>query len=342
MAVLVWLARQSHAVLRRLGVRRKNSHRQLTRKFAGALNKYVCGMEMVSTGTAWSFEHLISMTSSLTDNVLKTMYGNLVLIPDSDRSELQWALLKVERRLMALRTSSVIPAAVIFQNKMHGSIQSIDAFVADWESLPVRLADASIIGSSTTTLGEWINNPSLHQNVSLLMRGATRTGKSELSKLVAMLVAAQYNKDGYAHILFLTTIEAAKECKDFMAEGVPIIFDDIDPSDTAQLVHSSLGMWKALLQGSNPFTTRARNQDINWCKRQPKIITTNAPDVDAWLGKMGITSDRSHVAAIEMRLADCEIPGSMWANPVQQNPEVSLLERQQSAADAKSSICRML
>ena len=174
------------------------------------------------------------------------------------------------------------------------------------------------------------------------MRGATRTGKSELSKLVAMLVAAQYNKDSYAHILFLTTIEAANECKDFMAEGVPIIFDDIDPSDTAQLVHSSLGMWKALLQGSNPFTTRARNQDINWCKRQPKIITTNAPDVDAWLGKMGITSDRSHVAAIEMRLADCEIPGSMWANPVQQNPEVSLLERQQSAADAKSSICRML
>jgi hypothetical protein len=307
--------------------------------FSSCLVKFVSGMEMVTTGMPYTFEHLVNLTNNFNQKQLMSLFANIALTRDDDRHELHWSFLKVERRLMAHRNLAKVPDAVIFHNKMQGLLQPLDAFV-DWASLPVSLKDASLTGSSTTTLGEWVDNPVLHQNVALLMRGATRCGKSELSKVIAMLVALQYDTN-FAHILFLTTIEGAKECTDFMAPGVPIIFDDIDPSDTAQLVHSSLGMWKALLQGSNPFTTRARNQDINWCRRQPKLITTNAPDVDSWLGKMGITSDRSHVAAIEMRLADCEIPGSMWANPVQSNPEVSLVDRQQSLADAKSSFCRM-
>jgi hypothetical protein len=309
--------------------------------FSSCIGKFVCGMEMETTGITYSYEHLLNITKELKDTDMMRLFANIALTAEDDRTELHWSLLKVERRIMAHRSLAKTPDAVIFQNKIHGIIQSVDAFVPGWQSLPVSLADASIIGASATTLGEWMGNPTLHQNVSLLMRGATRCGKSELSKLIAMIVAMQYSNTGNAHILFLTTIEAAKDCKDYMAPGVPIILDDIDPSDTSQLVHTSLGMWKAILQGTNPFTTRARNQDINWCRRQPKIITTNAPDVDSWLGKMGITSDRSHVAAIEMRLADCEIPGSLWANPMQPNPEVALIGRKQSVADAFSSFCRM-
>ena len=132
---------------------------------------------------------------------------------------------------------------------------------------------------------------------------------------MAMMLAMRYQPGGHAHFLFVTTIEP-KECKEFLAPGVPVVFDDVDPSDSSQLVHTSIGMWKAILQGSNPFSPRARNEDIQWAKRMPKIITSNATTVDAWLGKLGIAHDRSHVEAIEMRLADCEVPGTLWARPL--------------------------
>jgi len=304
--------------------------------FSGAVSRFVCGMELVAAGMTYTFEHLLESTRCFNDQELMHLFANIALTNKDDRSDLHWSLIKVEKRLTAVRGLAKVPEAIVFQSSMRGKVQPSNAFVSDWASLPVCLSDRSLIGSNNTTLGEWLDNPKLHQNVALLMRGCTRSGKTELSKLLAMLLAIKYQSHGNAHFMFLTTIESAKECKEFMAPGVPIIFDDIDPSDTAQLVHTSVGMWKALLQGANPFTTRARNQDINWCSRQPKIITSNATTVDAWLGKMGITQDRSHVEAIEMRLADCQVPGSLFSNNLLGNDN-SLLVPRMSSSEALSA-----
>jgi len=126
-----------------------------------------------------------------------------------------------------------------------------------------------------------------------------------------------------------------------MAPGVPVVFDDVDPSDSSQLVHTSIGMWKAILQGANPFSIRARNEDIEWARRQPKIITSNAATVDAWLFKMGITNDCSHVEAIEMRLADCEVPATLWANPLTSQGGAGLIDECMSHDEVVSAFCRM-
>lgn len=309
--------------------------------FAAPLRQYVCGMEMVAAGITYTFDYLLNMTSAFSDKDLSRLFANIVLTAKDDRNELHLALLKVESRIMAYRARAQLPGHIVFQNNMQGVVQPLSAFIAEWASLPVRLADASIIGTSSTTLGHWMQEPKLHQNLTLLMRGKTRSGKSEFSKVLAMMLAMRYHPDGHALFLFLTTIEAAKECKEYMQPGVPVIFDDIDPSDKEQLVHTSLAMWKALLQGANPFTTRARNEDINWSRRQPKLITSNAKDVDAWLGKMGISSDRSHVEAIEMRLADLEIPGSLFLDPVSSQSADALIGQLKSHDDVLKSFNSM-
>jgi len=322
------------------GVSVANGILGMIRKFGGCVQKFVCGMELAAHGMTYSFEHLINLTTAFNDRQISCLFANITLTAEDNRNEMHWSLLKVEKRIMAYRATAKIPENIIFQNNLRGMVQPRSQFIADWESLPVHVADKSLIGTSSSTLGEWIMKPILHQNVALILRGPTRSGKSELSKVIAMMLAMKYQNDGMAHFVFISTIEP-KDCKDYLEPGVPVVIDDVDPSDTAQLVHSSIGMWKALLQSSNPVSTRARNADISWARRQPKIITSNATSLDAWIGKIGLSSDRSHVEAVEMRIADWEVPGSLWANPVNSQSHDCLLNERRSHAEVVAAFDSM-
>ena len=322
------------------GVSHTNATLGMIRKFAGCISKFVCGMELVSEGMTYSFEHLINITAGFNDKQIACLFANVALTYEDDRTEMHWSLMKVEKRIMAYRATAKIPDNIIFQNNLRGMVQPRSQFIPDWELLPVYVADKSLIGTSTTTLGEWITKPILHQNVALIIRGPTRCGKSELSKVIAMMLAIKYQSDGMAHFVFISTIEP-KDCKDYLEPGVPVVIDDVDPSDSAQLVHSSIGVWKALLQSSNPVSTRARNADISWARRQPKIITSNATSLDAWIGKIGLSADRSHVEALEMRLADCQVSGSLWVNSVNSHSQESLLDERRSHAEVVAAFDSM-
>ena len=93
-----------------------------------------------------------------------------------------------------------------------------------------------------------------------------------------------------------------------MLPGVPVLLDDIGSGDTneSQLIYSSVGMWKAILQVANPSQSRARNDDIMWAPRQTKVVTTNCPNLNNWIATMFRNIDDNRKEAIVMRIAEVE------------------------------------
>ena len=70
-----------------------------------------------------------------------------------------------------------------------------------------------------------------------------------------------------------------------MLPGVPVLLDDIGGDDNDhQLIYSSISMWKAILQVKDATQDRARNNDLMWAARQPKVMTTNCDNLDDWIG----------------------------------------------------------
>ena len=173
-----------------------------------------------------------------------------------------------------------------------------------------RLGNATNVVSMET----FFQYPELHQELSLIIPGERRKGKTEYAKFRALELAWMYVPDD-PYFIFATTLDSMKSVQAFMKPGVPVVLDDVGGDDEkGQLIYSSVGIWKQILQLDNPAATRSRNYDTHWAPRQPKILTTNCKGLHGWLNKMFPRADLEHVDAIRMRFAEAEmVTESLWA-----------------------------
>ena len=83
------------------------------------------------------------------------------------------------------------------------------------------------------------------------------------------------------------TLDRLRKNQSIMLPGVPVLFDDVGgDEDDVQMLYSSISMWKSVLQIKDATQNRARNGDLMWAARQPKVLTTNCNNLDIWIRTM--------------------------------------------------------
>jgi hypothetical protein len=274
----------------------------------------------------WTADLLVDSLQSLTDELFTKACLDARLKPKDDRSQLELCLAdaSVESRLKELRRhTGTATSNVIFAETARslGLVQSASVFVDSWRSLPVVVHDVSLLKpymprvgtcGNAVALETFLKYPELHQEVSLIMLGGSRLGKTELAKFLCLCMAVMYSPDS-AYFIFAQTIDTIRENQSLMKPGVPVLLDDIDPDNRSQIIYSDLSMWKSILQVSNPSQNRARNVDLKWAARQPKVLTSNADSVDEWISKIDARGLPAHKLAVKMRVAELRVSELLYA-----------------------------
>ena len=101
-------------------------------------------------------------------------------------------------------------------------------------------------------------------------------------------------------------------------------------------------MWKAILQVKDATQNRARNDDLMWAPRQPKVMTSNCDNLDDWIGVMFRSAKPAHKEAIRLRIAEVQpIENSLYVSGTAPSGSSSFLPSQMSteaAGDALASL----
>ena len=156
------------------------------------------------------------------------------------------------------------------------------------------------------TLETFLKFPELHQNVTLFMPGESRTGKTELAKFICLQLAVKYQNED-PRFLMTNTLDSLRINQALMLPGVPVLLDDIGGDDNDhQLIYSSISMWKAILQVKDATQNRARNDDLMWASRQPKVMTSNCMSLEDWIGIMFLRAKPSDKATSVLRTAEVQ------------------------------------
>ena len=228
------------------------------------------------------------------------------------------------RKLGSKKARNVIFASTM---KLTGAVQPPRAFKSNWKDLPVTVHDESLLtplmprlasSSNRVTLGTFLGFPELHQNVTLMISGLARKGKSELAKYCCMELAFMYqSSDTDPRFIQVTTIDALRSSQHYMEPGVPVLLDDIGGDDeiNGQIIYSTVSIWKSILQCKDAVQNRGRNDDIQWAARQPKMLTTNCKGLKDWIETMFPRTKKEHTDAIYMRVAETDyITESLFAH----------------------------
>ena len=135
------------------------------------------------------------------------------------------------------------------------------------------------------------------------------------------------------HFLMTNTLDSLRTNQALMLPGVPVLMDDIGGDDNdQQLIYSSISMWKAILQVKDATQNRARNDDLMWASRQPKVMTSNCVNLEDWIGVMFPRAKPAHKAAIVLRVAEMTtITESLYLNSSAPSGSASYLENTMSA-----------
>jgi len=223
----------------------------------------------------------------------------------------------IESRVKILRKiSNYSSTNVIYANRIKetGQVQKITAFKSTWNKLLVTIHDRSLLtpfmprrDGNKVTLQTFLDYKELHQNVTLFIPGNSRTGKTELAKVICLVLAMKYQKEDPLFIM-ANTLDSLRGNQSLMLPGVPVLLDDIggDGGEDQQLIYSSTSIWKAILQIRDATQCRARNDDIMWASRQPKVLTTNCTNIEEWIGVMLPRAKGNHKDAIILRTAEME------------------------------------
>ena len=123
-----------------------------------------------------------------------------------------------------------------------------------------------------------------------------------------------------------------------------MLLDDIGgDSDEDQLIYSSVSMWKAILQVKDATQNRARNDDLMWAARQPKVLTTNCDDLPDWIRTMFPRAKANHKQVIVLRVPEVEsIQESLYANASAPSGLQTYLAPEMSAQDAREAVVGLL
>jgi len=336
----------------------KNAQKDLTTHFQQQPGKHITNMHLgkaseVEEYTAKTLLHAVKdMTSeAFTKFVLD---ARLKMESGEELSELERLLCneKIESRVKELRKlSSKVVTNVVYASKVKetGQVQPEKVFKSTWKKLLVTIHDRSLLTplipqeGNKVTLETFLNFPELHQNVTLFIPGDSRTGKTELAKYICLLLAVKYQNED-PRFLMTNTLDSLRTNQALMLPGVPVLLDDIGGDDNdQQLIYSSISMWKAILQVKDATQSRARNDDLMWAARQPKVMTSNCLSLEDWIGVMFPRAKLSHKQAIVLRTAEVQtITGTLYSNSSAPSGSVSFLSSQMSSEAAIESIASLL
>ena len=265
---------------------------------------------------------------------------------------------RVESRVKELRklTGRVINN-VVYASQAKEQVQAAKVFKDTWKKLKVTIHDTQLLtpciprcsiseGSNQITLENFLTCKELNQSVSLFLPGRSRTGKTELAKLLCLHLACTYQQDAAEDVKFImvNTLDSLRNCQACMLPGVPVLLDDIGgDSNETQLIYSSVGLWKAVLQVPNASQNRARNDDICWAPKQPNIVTTNCEDLNDRISTMFSGSQEHHTEAIRMCVAEVEtINSPLYVNSCMPSGSQNFMEPRYDSKQVSEMLSRLL
>jgi len=306
--------------------------------FSGVLGVFASSMQFERHDHEWSFASIKALLKGHSINSIREAIAECKLTPKDKQTSLQESVLKVQKELLVPDTAEIIPKCVIFLKDAKQHVQSEAVFVPNWMGLPLNVQDKSIM-ENLACLGDYINNPNIHQNCTLLIHGKSRKGKTEFAKMMAMTMALTYKGRAEARIIVVNTLDLLRSIPMHLESGIPILVDDCDPCNHAALIYSDVAIWKAFLQCKDVATIRGRFSDIIVAPRQPKIITSNAETVDEWIGSLSIHG--SHRDSLKMRIVSISVSDSLYSGPAPLRP-ASLMQPVVSIADARQALSHLL
>ena len=273
---------------------------------------YLCKTTEVET---YSAKTLLDAVKNMTpENYTKAVLDARLKYENGDElNELERLMCneRIESRIKELRKLvGKVHTNVIYFQESKGKVQSQNVFKDGWRKLLVTIHDTSLLSpdmprkrQNQVTLQTFLDFPRLHQNVTLLMPGESRKGKTELAKYICLTICLKYQNEN-PRFLITNTLDSLRAHQALMLPGVPVLLDDIGGEDNdLQLIYSSISMWKAILQIKDPTPNRARNDDLMWAAHQPKVVTTNCDNLEDWIGIMFPRVKDQHKKAIALRVA---------------------------------------
>jgi hypothetical protein len=269
-------------------------------------------LDEVPGNTSWGLEQLVEACSELDDDALLYVQAQIKLTAACDRDEFQRAFMKLLPELRAVRAKKGMHTAcsAITAKNVQQMVQSRSAFIDGLLDLEVCIPDQSLCPGGRTTLREYCEESNMHQNLTLLMHGPTRLGKTEAAKMLAFALSSMY-LDSDACVFFLNTIDSIRSIQQFIKPGHVLLLDELD-GGSSQLVHSDCNMFKVLLNPVNSATVRGRNDDIELPPRVLRVLTSNAESIDAWAAQAAPRlRDRD---ALTQRLACCHVSSRLYSN----------------------------
>ena len=136
--------------------------------------------------------------------------------------------------------------------------------------------------------------------------------------------------------IFVNTVDSLRKFSTHLDVKVPIVCDELDPSDGNQLVHSSPNLIKCLLSVDSAGGVRGRNDDIA-VPACPVLLTSNSIHIDGWV--FGSESDR---IAMKRRLVWAEVTSSLLTDAARSNVRVHHQKPIRSVDDAVSELSTLL
>ena len=261
--------------------------------------------------TTWGLDQLEAACSELNDDALIYVQAQIKLTDAKERDDFQKAFLKLLPELRAVRAKKAVHTAssAITSKNVQQLVQPRSAFIDGLWDLEVIVPDLSLCPAGRTTLRTFCQEPRLHQNLTLLVHGPTRLGKTEAAKLLSFGLSSRYLDEPC--VFFLNTIDSIRRIQSFLKPGHVLLLDELD-GGSSQLVHADSNIFKTLLNPTNNASIRGRNDDIELPPRLLRVITSNAESLEAWTAEIS-NKDRDR-AAIMQRLAGCNVSSRLYTN----------------------------
>ena len=335
----------------------KNAQKDSITHFQQLSGKHVTNMHLgkASDVDEYTAKTLLHAVKDMTSEAFTNFVLDARLKEDSgeELSELERILCndRIESRVKELRKlSSKVVTNVVYASKVKetGQVQPERVFKNTWKKLLVTIHDKSLLTplmpreGNHVTLETFLKFPELHQNVTLFMPGESRTGKTELAKFICLQLAVKYQNED-PRFLMTNTLDSLRINQALMLPGVPVLLDDIGGDDNDhQLIYSSISMWKAILQVKDATQNRARNDDLMWASRQPKVMTSNCLKLDDWIEVMFPRAKSSHKQAIVLRTAEIQtITDTLYSNSSASSASTSFLPSKMSTKAASEYVASL-
>ena len=246
-----------------------------------------------------TFEELVTACKKLTKQQLDTLKGRCELTNPKNRTEFQSAFLRsynsirnVKESQMTLSNGDVLtPDNLPFKVPELSDLRNLRKNMG---SRLIQTDSGSDDKFEVYSLYDLIADPNLMTNYGIVMLGSNYTtgyGKSMFAiRLALEYVKAYADKECVSYnecrVIVVGTFDALTRYKPLRVKRDVVIFDEVNPGDKSQIVHSGPQTLKNVLNVASNSTVRGRGSDadIIFPAGMPVIFTANADNPSEWAG----------------------------------------------------------